>query len=110
MHPLLVWVKQNIKRITELMFVNNKSMKITTIGYIKEDQNKYGRVGITVQEAVELSYYRGVIEGVMNLTGAANLAPEISRMIKEEAEGAVIQIASPEEISLLLKEKKRVIQ
>jgi hypothetical protein len=96
----------NLKRVTELMVVNHGRLSIEgNIGSVLEDPkiNRYGRLGLTLNEAFELQYYKGIIDGLTNAHPNPELtSKEAMARINREASGRVIDIPTPEQRKVLL--------
>ncbi len=95
---------QNLKRLAELMTVNHGKMEVTDVGQpINAPDSRYGRVVLNVNEAFELTYYKGVIDGLTNAHGNAQiLSQQVMNRLVREATGQVIDIPTPEQRKALL--------
>jgi hypothetical protein len=97
---------RNLKRLAELGSVNRGSFQVDgPIGTSEvTDQNRYGRLGLTVNEAFELTYLKGGMDALINAHGnpQVNLKKALDRLTCE-AQGRLIEIASPEQTAFLLR-------
>lgn len=99
---LLQWVEANVARVAELICVNRGSMAVGgQIGQSVPDGNRYGRLGLTVQEAFEITYLRGYLEALSIGVPEATVKQVMLR-IQQEMSGNRIMIPTAEEKSFLL--------
>lgn len=83
------FVKANISRIAELFVVNGGKFEVREIG-VKSQGGAYGRTGVTIAEALELTYYRGRIDGIMEMTNPEfhqGHQQAIALLLKKEVDG-----------------------
>lgn len=95
--------KKFLKRFAELIAVNGGAISLHgTIGKPEPTQeNRYGRKGLTFEEACEMQYMRGIFEGVlMSIQGA--YAQEAQHEIHKEIRGSEIEIATPDQVAAIL--------
>lgn len=102
------WLQANnhLARIAELVAVNYGNSKIEgKIGQpIPSTENRYGRLGLNIQEAFELQYYRGILDGFINSSlEPVKMAQEVQVTIFDEINGNLIKIPSKEQQKELLK-------
>lgn len=76
--------QSNLERFAELCGVNGFSMVVTKFGPpVPDPAFKYKRKGLTAQEAMELCYMRGCLEGIVSATDPASAQP-IHELIGQE--------------------------
>lgn len=102
---LLQWVSgENVKRrLAELIAVNNGSMEVVgEIGKVVAcTVNRYGRIGLTIHEAFELTYLRGMWDALaIGLPGG--VIGEARDVIGREIQGITIAIARPDQVKEIL--------
>ena len=97
---------QNLKRLSELMCVNHGKLQVEgNIGTVLRDEkvNRYGRLGLTLNEAFELTYYKGIVDALTNSSPNPPLtAQQAMARITREAQGRMIELATPEQRKQLL--------
>ena len=83
------------------MTINGMSMEINgEIGRsVASDSNRYGRVGLTIQEAFELTYLRGMFDALVN----ESIAIPIRDAIVRESQGITILVPTEAQKRELLK-------
>ncbi len=94
-------MEKSIARVAMLLCSNGGTFEIAgQVGVVHEvdrSVNRYGRTGLTIEEAFELTYYRGMFD---------SLRPEeretVARRLKQEADGQIIEIASATDVKRLL--------
>jgi hypothetical protein len=73
---------QNVlQRFAELVVLNRGEIAITQVGS-EPSNNALGRVGLEPSEALELSYLRGFLEGIMFGTG--DCLDSVVEMLKDQ--------------------------
>mgnify|MGYP001421567746 CR=1 FL=1 len=97
---------QNLKRVAELFAVNHGRMDVQgNIGEVLHDPkiNRYGRLGLTIIEAFELTYMKGVIDGfIASSPNQEKTSKEAFQRVIREVRGQMIEIPTPEQKKLLL--------
>lgn len=98
------WLNTNVGRVAELVAVNGGTFEVARLGATcSSHSNRYGRLGLNPNEAFELTYYRGIIDALINTDTNPQLAVKYMRdSIDREIRGNVIEIASPEQQKELL--------
>lgn len=105
----VVWLKSNneqpLKRIAELIAINSMNLALTEVGTVTPSQeNRYGRKGLTVPEAVELQYLRGFMEGMLSATQGRD-ATLCKNLIQREINGNMIEVATVSDLNNFLNMK-----
>lgn len=96
---------RNLQRLAELMTVNHGRLQVEgNVGTVVEtDQNRYGRLGLNINEAFELTYYKGIVDA---LTNCSKNPPETAKAamarLSRAAQGRMIELATPEQRKQLL--------
>jgi len=88
---------QNLQRLAELIFVNEKSMVVQVVNQVTADESKYKRTGLTFPEGLELSYMRGCLEGTIKAHGPEHfqeLMTAVRDLLFQEMDGSNIIVAS----------------
>lgn len=91
-----------LQRFAELITVNGGPLPQKIVqNPEKSDKNRYGRIGLTIEEMIELQYRRGVFEGILTATNNKYLA-QAQEALRKESTGTLIQIASVADLNLFL--------
>ena len=95
-----------LQYLSELVSVNRGSIDVTQIGNVLEDSKAvYGRIGLTIEEAMNLLEMKGVLSGFfMSVSDSqqaqelikGKIQEEINRVIREGRPGNII-LPTPEE-------------
>lgn len=92
---------QNLRRIAELWTVNGDRLEIEgQIGQIRPvEVNRYKRIGIEIHEAFELTYYRGILDALINSSqNPPATARSIMERLSREARGEMIEVCTVEQL------------
>lgn len=87
-------------RVAELMTINGGNMEVTSVGKIVKADNRYGRLGLMPQEAMELAYLTGSIAVLVKMF--PHEVPAFNSLVQQRAKGQLIEIATPEQVKALL--------
>ena len=101
--PILTWLDSNnppiIYRLCELIAVNQGSTQIKEVGNVIPNETRWGRVGLTLDEAIELVSLSQFLFGMCQIT---NCIVETQKLIQQKLdilEGrSGIQIATEQEL------------
>jgi hypothetical protein len=75
-----------IERLTELIYVNHGSSDVTSFGRVIEGQGIYGRLGLTMPEALELLHLSGQLQGFLICLDNDEVTVQVKGMITAEIE------------------------
>lgn len=105
---LQIWIEKNLPRLAELVCLNGGSLEINGQvgpGAVHPAGNRYGRVGLQVQEAFELTYLRGALDALIASSKARGEEVDeagIRSEIEREIAGRQISVPTEQEARALL--------
>lgn len=101
------WISQVVVRLAELIAVNGMTMVVSgQVGQsVPSDANRYGRLGLSIDEAFELTYMRGWFD-CLAVGQTDSFMREVGARIGREIAGIQILIPTPEEKEVLLGQRR----
>jgi hypothetical protein len=103
---LLQWlnINGNCARLAELIAVNGGTMEVSQFGHTRAapDANRYGRLGLTVEEAFTLQYMRGAFDA-MSQGRPGPYMQRVKQMIDSEIRGSRIELPAPGQSEAILR-------
>jgi hypothetical protein len=100
---LIEFLGQNLARVAELLAVNGGSFEVKQVHREGRPSaaNRYGREGLTLQEAFQLTYYRGWFDALAEGMSESYMR-DIHRRIQAEIAGKQILIPTADERQAIL--------
>lgn len=83
------------------MTVNGNEMQVSHLvqSPTPTQANRYGRLGLTISEGMELTYYKGILDGMINCAkNPVTVGKAVMERLTREARGEVIEIATAEQL------------
>lgn len=103
------WLNNVKARFAELITINGCAIEVTKVGEVIKTEpdtpghNRYGRLGLTLSEAFELTYYRGMLDA-LSIGRPLTDGQAVMEELRRESLGVVVEIATPEQAKELLRE------